>query len=345
MKAASSTIDEGCMLGFISDKTKFFIVAPANFATGGPELLHQLAFKLRQYGKNVSMYYLPVWRVNPVHKNYEQYDIGYVRRVDDDEHNILIFPEIYTDLLVNYKSAKKIIWWLSVDNYFLSFPGLKGRINNFLLNKFGSQRYLFFNKSLVETADFHLVQSEYARSVLYKNYIFNVYYLSDYLHGSFLAIRTDVRSKENFVAYNPKKGFKFTQKLIKKSPDIRFVAIVGMDRNEVISLLQKAKVYIDFGHHPGKDRIPREAALLRCCVITNRRGSAEFSQDIQIMDEFKFSEDINNISKIRSKIHECFDDFDISIAKFRAYQEQIKQQERDFEYQLERLLDLTGVNK
>lgn len=33
----------------------------------------------------------------------------------------------------------------------------------------------------------------------------------------------------------------------------------------MILTMRKAKVYIDFGFHPGKDRIPREAVMCGAC--------------------------------------------------------------------------------
>ena len=56
---------------------------------------------------------------------------------------------------------------------------------------------------------------------------------------------------------------------------------------QVQAMLKKAKVYIDFGGHPGMDRIPREAALAGCIVVTNREGSAAFRQDVPIPSQYK----------------------------------------------------------
>jgi len=42
------------------------------------------------------------------------------------------------------------------------------------------------------------------------------------------------------------------------------------------------KLYVDFGKHPGKDRMPREAAVHGCCIITGRRGAAGNPFDIPI---------------------------------------------------------------
>lgn len=321
-------------MNFINQATQFYIVAPANLATGGPELLHQLAYKLKQKGKNVSMFYIPTNQPNPVHENYKQYGLEFVREINDHEQNVIIIPETKTQLLNEYKKTKKIVWWLSVDNHFLWLDGFKGKTNRILLNRVGLQAYLFFNKKLIKSADFHLVQSEYAKDYLSKRGFNNIGCLSDYLHESFLEVETSIDLKENIVAYNPKKGINFTKKLIRCSPDIKFVAIEGMTRNEVIKLLQRSKVYIDFGFHPGKDRIPREAAFLKCCVITNKRGSAKFSKDVPIKSEYKFDENDGNLTLIKDKINECFINFKSNVEKFENYRREIMRQETKFDEQV-----------
>jgi hypothetical protein len=321
------------MLNVINDKTKFYIAAPANFATGGPELLHQLAYKLKSEGKDVMMYYWPSNHPEPVHENYLQYGLNFVTNVDDDPNNILIVPETRIHLLEGFTQIKKIVWWLSVDNHFLGLSGLKGRINSFLLRKMGSQNYLFFNKK-IKLIDYHLVQSKYAENALRGYGIENILHLGDYLHESFLDEETCLNKKENIVAYNPKKGITFTQQLIKYAPHIQFVPIENMTREQVVALLQRAKVYIDFGFHPGKDRIPREAAYLECCVITNKRGSARYQEDVPIMQEFKFDEKKSNLKQISNKIDDCFGDYDRNVSKFFSYKIEIKNQEREFECQM-----------
>lgn len=325
------------MLNFVDSVSRYYIVAPANFATGGPELLHQLAYKLKQNGKNVSMLYVPTDNPSPVHENYKQYGIDFVREVNDDEQAILIVPETKTQILNDYIKIKKIVWWLSVDNYFLWLPGIKGKVNRFLLNRIGSQKYFFFNSELIKSANYHLVQSDYAKNCLNKNGVYNIGFLADYLHESFLKVETDVSNKKDIVAYNPKKGIAFTRKLIKQFPKIKFVAIENMTREDVVKLLQKAKVYIDFGFHPGKDRIPREAAFLKCCIITNKRGSANFSKDVPIGEEFKFEESSTSLNSIRNKIEDCFENYTKNVAKFEYYRQEIKQQEFEFDEQIKDL--------
>ena len=45
-----------------------------------------------------------------------------------------------------------------------------------------------------------------------------------------------------------------------------------MSANQVINIFKRTKIYIDFGYHPGKDKMPREAVLFNNCVITNQKA-------------------------------------------------------------------------
>jgi hypothetical protein len=103
-----------------------------------------------------------------------------------------------------------------------------------------------------------------------------------------------------------------------------------MSKDEVCTTLKKASVYIDFGEHPGKDRIPREAALLGCCVITSKNGSAKFSKDVHIPDEFKFKKISDNLEPIGRAIYECIENYSVQNAKFDAYRYKIEREKKVF---------------
>jgi len=184
----------------------------------------------------------------------------------------------------------------------------------------------------VKKSDYHFVQSFYALNFIKNRGIVQdkIYYLSDYLNKSFLETQTDLSKKENIVTYNPKKGFSFTKKIIYSAKDIKFVPLSNMSRGELIKTLQRAKVYIDLGNHPGKDRIPREAAILGCCVITGKRGSAAFFEDVPIPDEYKFEDREVNIPKIIEKIEDCFENFEERNKDFDYYREVIKNEPQKF---------------
>jgi hypothetical protein len=323
----------------LSKQSRVYIAAPANLATGGPELLHQLAHKLRLRGISACMYYLPANHPGPVHSSYQAYGVSYAREIEDNKDNLLVVPETMTNLLDGFKEIRKAIWWLSIDNYFVEQETRYGKINRYLLSKFGSQRYVGFNREL-RSIDYHFYQSEYAKHALLKLGIKSLAPLSDYLNRDFLQIETDLSEKENIVAFNPKKGRRFTKKIIKQATDIKFVPIVDMTRAEVVALLQKAKVYIDFGHHPGKDRIPREACVLGCCVITSKKGSAKYHEDVPIKDRYKFRDTRINARAIAERIRDCFVNFEECSKDFSSYRAIINAQEEVFDQEIDKLFVL-----
>ena len=61
--------------------------------------------------------------------------------------------------------------------------------------------------------------------------------------------------------------------------------------------MNKTKIYIDFGYHPEKDKMPREVVLNNNC-ITNYKGSAKNKYDIPISKKFKFEQKYNDIKKL-----------------------------------------------
>lgn len=338
----------------ISQNSKIYVLLHTNQATGGSELLHQLVYHLRNDLKIEAYLYCPYNDSNPIHQFYKKYNNPAIKSIEDSNNNVLLFPEAYWILptISRYQNIKKTMWWLSVDNFYLSI--FLGNRKDFFLDKAINKVWrFFFKKTLidieekiykkidfsilklpkeVQNLDLYLAQSFYALNYLLQQGIpkEKVFYLSDYLNEDFLKTKVDLPKKENVVIYNPKKGREFTKKIIKEAKDIKFIPIINMTPKQVIEALQKAKVYIDFGNHPGKDRIPREAAILGCCIITGKRGSAAFYEDVPIPNEYKFDDDEENIPKIINKIKDCFESFDKRHLDFNHYREVIKQEPQKF---------------
>lgn len=321
-----------------------YVLCPAYIKTGGPELLHQLVYKMNSNGIKAFITYYGIDETNQkkecTHDDFKKYIKSYkkINEIPDNENSIIISPESVTALKILFKfsKVKKIIWWLSVDNftknYGLIMPikkyGLINTIKKLLRNKL----LLSFNK--IKEVDYHLCQSNYAIDFLQKKSINKnqIYYLSDYISKEYLEISEDQwPKKEDNVLYNPKKGFEFTQKVINKANDLNFIPIQNLTTNQVKELLLKSKIYIDFGNHPGKDRFPREAAVCGCCVITGKRGSAKYYKDVPISDEYKFEDEYENIDSIINKIRLCIDDYNNEIKNFKDYRDFIKSEELLFE--------------
>ena len=110
--------------------SKVYICCPGNIQTGGPELCHQLASQLISFGVSVFMVYgtnstIPFNPDDPVHDAYKKYHVPYATSVEDDSKNIAILPEAF--ILQGAKKIRRVIWWMSVDNY------LKTILRNFQL--------------------------------------------------------------------------------------------------------------------------------------------------------------------------------------------------------------------
>jgi hypothetical protein len=188
----------------------------------------------------------------------------------------------------------------------------------------------------------HATQSEYARKFLEERRVDPVRMLTDYLRRDFVFDQEDCRprGKEELIVYNPKKGLHFTERLMKESSiAATWVPLENMTPAEVREVLQRAKVYIDFGEHPGRDRIPREAAIRNCCVVTGLRGAAGNTVDIPIPDAYKIDETEDGaLEKISRLLAEILSDHTSHIAALAGYRDVIKAQELVFEREISTLL-------
>lgn len=345
----------------IFKNTKIYVYCPAGHASGGAELLHQLVSLLRDGGKNAFLI-LTGTKEHKVHPEYINYNIELAEAIEDNEHNIEVLyePEFYRACL-NTKT-QKILWWLSVDNFFTSGTSFLSPLDVFIFCGFklgfrtlcGRIVYSIFRRkeyrkryhpmiSLKAFSKLDIVsayQSEYAQFFLQSNGFKEMIPLKDFINSDHIG-QFDKRGRESIVLYNPKKGYKFTKRLIAQAPDINWVPISNMTRKQVIELMNKSKVYIDFGFHPGKDRLPRECAMNGLCIITGSRGSAGFFEDVWLENKYKFDENKCNYSEIISRIRETLDNYDSAIDDFALYRMRISLEKGEFERQVkEYFLDL-----
>jgi hypothetical protein len=173
----------------------------------------------------------------------------------------------------------------------------------------------------INQAKLHLCQSYYALDYLTSLGFSNIAYLSDYLSDEFLQHSVAPEEKQDVVAFNPTKGWSFTWRILSTANHLRFEPIYGLSRKRVIDVLTRAKVYIDFGPHPGKDRLPREAVMLGCCVLVGKRGSAANRFDVPIPEIYKFDVEKNSIPEIVLMIERCIKEYAWRVQDFNAYRE------------------------
>ncbi|MBQ0945953.1 hypothetical protein KAK07_21610 [Ideonella sp. 4Y16] len=261
---------------------KVHVLCPASSVTGGPEALHQLVDAGQRLGYDMAMLYLPEDDPDPTPAVFRMYQPRVVKEIVDSPDSVVVVPETGTLQLLELKHATRALWWLSVEHYFSRAEALRRGAARSPLDFVFDPRFEIV----------HLAQSEYARQWVAARGS-SALMLTDFIRDEILDRSRALRggARQNIVAYNPKKGLAFTQQLMAASPpEVQWVAIENMSPAEVAQLLGRAKVYVDFGPHPGRDRIPREAALCGCVVITNTQGSAGNAVDVPLPEGYKFDE-------------------------------------------------------
>lgn len=303
---------------------KIYVLAPQNHKSGGAELSHQLCNAINRL-TNVPAYMCYVDINAPFDKAlgvdvpapdaYEIYNTDHV--IDAAELNspdsIIVFPEGLTLSMPYYPEAKKVLWWMSVDNYVVS-------------TKESNMSFIKDNVCL------HLYQSYYAKDYVEKKIPgANGLYLSDYInqeHGKFIY---PAQFRENIGLYNPAKGYGQIKPLIEKASWLKWVPLTGLDVPHMVLMMEAGKIYVDFGNHPGKDRIPREAAADGCCVITNKKGAAAFEGDVPIPEQYKFDNPADSLDEIDTLLHDICDNFAQHQARFESYRQMIAGEKAKFD--------------
>lgn len=307
---------------------KIYVICAAYYKTGGTEVIHQLVYHINQLGGNAYIAYLRLYDVpslcNPAFAKYvDESHFIEVGDIEDENYNAVIIPEGYPEYIDRYKNAVKMLWWLSVDN----FEGIYG----FDDNKIDKEHKRFEN-----AISYHLVQSEYARIyLLNKGTAPNrILHLADYINDTFLDDDTGSdhleNARENIILYNPKKGEQSTRSIMEAGPELNYTALIDMTTDEIRDLMNRSKVYIDFGNHPGKDRIPREAAMSGLIVITGRHGSADNPIDICIPDRYKLKEEKVSGKEVVDLIKDCLDNYLERIDDFSEYRNLIRGEKAEF---------------
>lgn len=297
---------------------KYYIACPARHATGGIELLHQLVHELNTHvDVEAKIWYFnykgSVDNLTP--QQYEIYNNEYVLDSVPEENSVLIFPEIWASCVWEdrFRNHKKVIYWESVDNYF------------YHVSPVNRSQFRF------PTDVLHMVQSRYASTFLTNccGVSENLIYVSDYINPSFKDSNSD---RSDVILFNPAKADIFTHILIDYGQDkygLIFRPIHNLTQQEVIDLMCHSKVYVDFGNHPGKDRLPREAAMCGCCVVVGRKGSVNYG-DVLIPEQFKFEREYPNIAVIAQTLRLMVDNYAMFTGYYDIYRALIKREHSEF---------------
>ena len=321
------------------------VCCPGNAMTAGPEAIHQLASDLIRLGHNAAVVYFPFSKTFETPEPYKKYGVP-IAKYRDIQGELIIFPEIVTTYGLKAKHAQAAIWWMSVNNYTCIRYGYPWRDKlRYFKNVVKGLRPLRGIKSLSKMK--HFVQSYYAMDFLKSNGISSlllsdpipIYTSKQYLNQLPQKLRAAIRS--NTILYNPHKGKKTIQSLILYFPDFHFFPLSGFNREQLATKFLESKLYIDFGHHPGKDRLPREAAIHGCCVITGLYGSANNHIDVNIPEAYKIDDRSPHFfNHFKAQVNLIFNHFEECAEEFSEYRETISQEQLEFEKQINQIFSI-----
>jgi hypothetical protein len=195
------------------------------------------------------------------------------RQYDPGDQVVFVLPEGYLAFLPVFRGLPVLVWWLSVDTG---------------LAYFGKQ-----NMNLLRAPHvYHAAQSAYAKSVL------EALGIRSHMLGDYTNMALDVEKMVPLSGRPLKVALNAGGKVIVDlddlsaqiaalCPGVDIVKITGMGQQAVYDAFASSRLYIDLGSFPGKDRMPREAALLGANILLARSGAGAYAQDYPIPEDYK----------------------------------------------------------
>lgn len=321
------------------------VLYPRGLRTGGPEALHQLVHTLRGLGQEAFL--TPLARTVDAErvKEYAHYDAPERPFVDAGDV-ALVAPEPSMGALRVAKEATRVCWWLSIDSSPLFFaererisrhsytPAERLKHGGWIALRY-AHRLAMRQRSWDDML--HLAQSHYAWNFLYDHLDVTPSLVTDYTPTAELDVlpRRPVAERGRTVAYNPRKGGWVVEEMRRRGLPYDFLPIENMTRAEVLRTLCDSAVYLDTGHHPGKDRMPREAALAGAITLVGRRGSGANSLDVPIPWEHKFAMTADVPGNAAARLDEVFSDLSGHKARQAGYEPFIRGEPDRFRREVE----------
>lgn len=184
-----------------------------------------------------------------------------------------MLPEVLAGHFSGFGRATVAVWWLSVDN---ALQTMDRSVQQALL---------------ASSTPKHLHQSAYAADFLRQAGVPKSHPLGDFTTAEFTAYAPAAPNPEPAIAYNPAKGADLAATFFAAHPQLSEAPVRGMSREQTAEMFRRTMLYVDFGHLPGKDRLPREAAASGSIVFLRDRGAGRYHDDFPVPDFFRFTED------------------------------------------------------
>jgi hypothetical protein len=167
-------------------------------------------------------------------------------------------------------------------------------------------------------------------NVLQSRGVNSVGYLSDYVEvkqGVASTLNNPVATRIR-VVYNFAKSREQVEVLKSLDGSVDFIPLSGLSATDMAEEFKNANLFLDLGHFPGKDRLPREAILLGCPVLIAKRGAARYEKDFPLDDSFLIDLEFETPANVLSKIYRIASDKGSAFAQQgRFFDDVIRQKE------------------
>lgn len=279
------------------------------FRSGGPENAHLTCSLINSMSIDkflAYIVYIDKPNLNNIYPEIDNVNICHLDGIIDQPSNVIIICEIFcasrlrSELQILH--CQIVVWWLSFINASINYT-LSNVNHSHVMHAFHS----YYEYAMVLP---HLSKNQ------------KYFFLTDYLADEYLNVESTafIDQKENIVCFNGHRDY--LCKIICEENDIQYISIKNMNRTQVNQTLQKCKIYVDLGTHPGKDHLPREAAMYGCIVITNKSGSAAYFEDVPIEEKITFPAELPPL------IQKMMNDYERYYTKQEHYRKIIKNEKQ-----------------
>ena len=153
-----------------------------------------------------------------------------------------------------------------------------------------------------------------------------------------------VPRKRNVIAYNKTKAWSLIPDIMERIPEAEFLPIGGMSYVEAMQALATATVYVELGHLPGRDRLPREAAHLGTPVVMLARGSGYVWADAPLPVEDRIGFGPGWADQVVGAIRRVFDDVPAAQDRQASYRTWVAGEPERYERAVDEWLALALAN-
>ena len=324
-----------------------YIYSPTDIVSGGVNSLHILCKGLIDNNIDAKMFYIDPPSEFLDHPVIKAFNVPYITHIEDSRQNILVVPEAYTSLLHEYRFVTKMVYWLGIYFYFKK-PPYRFPLSIKLIRKifagssyFGtsknqfhalSQKVNFWGKKndpIWHKEIIHMSNSYYAAEFIKLMNNEDVNVLHNPVRNEFYQQKiSPVREKK--ILFGTKTPNSIIRKVRKEFIDFECIKLKRIPSAEIKKLYSESMLFIELGHFPGRNRMPREAVVSGCVIITSLTGSASYSNDMQLPGYYKLNTNSDYMAELIIKIKAITGDYAVHYSHMQTYIDSLIRERNNF---------------